>query len=385
MKDNKEKIGTLLNRGVEEIIVREHLEKELESGKKLRIKFGIDPTAPDLHLGHTVVLRKLREFQNLGHKIVLIIGDFTARIGDPSGRSETRKTLSAKEIQQNLKNYLKQVAKVLDVKKCEVRYNSEWLEKKGLDAFLVVSRAATIQQVLKRADFQKRIEIDSDISLLEVLYPVMQGYDSVEIKADVELGGTDQKFNLLMGRRVQRHFNMREQDIMTVPLLEGTDGEKKMSKSFGNYIALEEKPNEMLGKIMSIPDKLIEKYFMLLTNADLPKSSKPYESKLLLAETIVAMYHGENAGKSAREEFRKVFSKKEISQKLSPLKIENHKITIVDLLIRAGIKSKSEARRLIKQNAVEINGGIKTNPEEILHLHIGDTVKIGKKKFFRIL
>jgi tyrosyl-tRNA synthetase len=293
LKDTK-KIETILSRGTEQIIMRDHLENALRSGTSLRVKLGIDPTSPDLHLGHTVVLRKLQQFQELGHTIVLIIGDFTARIGDPSGRSETRKILTEKEIQKNLKNYLAQASKVVNVKKAEVRYNSEWHEKKGLAALLELARATTIQQILKREDFQKRLETDSEISLLETLYPILQGYDSVAVRADVELGGTDQIFNLLMGRRVQRYFKMKEQDIVTAPLIEGLDGTKKMSKSYGNAIGIAETPKEMFGKVMAIPDSLIEKYFTLLTDVDIPKNSDPYKSKMFLAETIVEMYHSKS-------------------------------------------------------------------------------------------
>ena len=375
---------TILERGVEEVIVKTHLETALKSDRKLRVKFGIDPTSPDLHLGHAVVLRKLRQFQDAGHKIILIIGDFTAQIGDPSGRSETRKPLSEKEIKENLKNYLAQAGKIIDIKKAEIRHNSEWFKKNGLAVILELVKSASIQQTLEREDFQKRLKENKEISLLETLYPLLQGYDSVEIKSDLELGGTDQKFNLLMGRRVQRHFNMAEQDILTVLLLEGTDGARKMSKSYGNYIGLTEKPNEMFGKIMSVPDKLIEKYFALLTDIDQPKHLEAREAKLLLAETIVKNLHNETAAKKAKEEFIRIFSKKELPENLEALKIPNYKLLITELLITAGIESKSEARRLIEQNAVEINGAVKNNPQEILTLHKGDTLKIGKKRFLKI-
>lgn len=374
----------ILERGVEEIIEEGHLKNELESGKKLRVKFGIDPTAPDLHLGHTVPLRKLKQFEEAGHQVVLIIGDFTATIGDPSGRSEERKPLSEKEVKTNMKKYLDQAAKVIDVKKAEVHYNSEWHKKGGLEAMLSIAKAASVQQVLERADFQKRMESGKNISLLETLYPVLQGYDSVKVASDVEIGGTDQKFNLLMGRRVQRHFNMKEQDIITLPLIEGTDGVRKMSKSFGNYIALEEKPGEIFGKLMSVPDNLIEKYFTLLTDND-PPSKNPYESKMTLAETITAMYHNESEAKKAKEEWISVFSKKELPENIQELRIKNKELRITDLLIAAGTSSKSEARRLVSQKAVEIDNEIKKDPEEILNLKGSEVLKIGKKKIFRII
>lgn len=374
----------LLDRGVAEVIVRKHLETELKSGRKLRIKFGIDPTSPDLHLGHAVLLRKLRQFQELDHKIILIIGDFTAQIGDPSGRSETRIPLSEKEIKENMKNYLSQAGKVIDSRKAEIHYNSEWFKKNGLAVILELTKSASIQQTLEREDFQKRLSERNEITVLEMMYPLLQGYDSVKIKADLEIGGTDQKFNLLMGRRVQRHFSLPEQDILTVPLLEGTDGVRKMSKSFNNYIGLNENPNNMFAKIMKIPDALISKYFTLLTDGDTPKNMKPYESKKLLAETIVKIYHSGEVAKKAKENFVKVFSKKELPNNLEELKIPKFQLSITELLIVAGIQSKSEARRLIAQNAVEINGAVKKGPNEILHLHAGDTLKIGKKQFFKI-
>ncbi len=378
--DNIEK---LLKRGVDEIIVEDHLKKELESGRKLRVKLGIDPTSPDLHLGHTVVLRKLKQFQELGHKIVLIIGDFTGQIGDPSGRSESRVPLSENEIKGHMKDYLDQAGKVIDVKKTEVRYNSEWHEKDGLKKMLELMRSATVQQILKREDFQKRLSEDAEISLLETVYPLLQGYDSVAIKADIELGGTDQKFNLLVGRRVQRHFGMAEQDIMTVPLIEGTDGVKKMSKSYGNYIGLNDEPNDMFGKIMAIPDVLIEKYFTYLTDIDQPKDLGPYESKMLLAETIVEMYHLKKS-KKAKEEFINAFSKNEIPANIPELKVKNKEINIIDLLIQSGVESRSEARRLVEQGAIEIGGEIKRDYKEDLILAGGEILKRGKRNFFRI-
>lgn len=383
MKQNG-KIIKLISRGVEEVIVKEHIANALNSGKKLRVKLGIDPTAPDIHLGHSVVLRKLREFQDLGHKIVLIIGDFTARIGDPSGKNEMRKPLTESEIKKNMKGYLTQASKIIDIKKTEIHYNSEWHENGGLEHMLSIAQSATVQQILKRDDFKKRIAMDSEISVLEMLYPILQGYDSVAIKADVEIGGTDQKFNLLMGRKVQRHFDMPEQDIVTLPLLEGTDGIKKMSKSLENYISLTENPKDMFGEVMAIPDTLIKKYFELLTDIDPPKNLGPYESKMILAETIVGIYHSPVVAKQEREKFVKIFSKKETPENLPELQIVSHQLPITDLLVKAGISSKNEARRLITQNAVEINGTTRNNPNKIISLNGGDVIKIGKKKFFRI-
>lgn len=377
-------ISRILTRGTEEIIEKEHLEKALRSGKKLRVKLGIDPTAPDIHLGHSVVLRKLKQFEDLGHAIVLIIGDFTAQIGDPSGRNETRKQLSEKEIQKNLKGYLEQAGKIINIKRAEVRHNSEWHEKGGLKHILSITQSATVQQILRRDDFKKRLAEDSEISMLETLYPILQGYDSVAVKADVELGGTDQKFNLLMGRRVQRHFGMDEQDILTVPLIEGIDGVKKMSKSYGNYIGLSETPENMFGKTMAIPDTLIKKYFTLLTDIDAPDDIDPYRAKTLLAETITGMYYPNKEAEKAKEQWIRTFSKKENPEDAPKLKIGKKKISLLDLIIKSGVESKSEARRLITQNAIQINGTVKEDPNEIISIQESKILKVGKKKFFKL-
>ena len=293
------KIEELLVRGVEDVIVKEHLEQALKSGKQLRVKFGIDPTAPDIHLGHTVVLRKLRAFQDLGHHVILLIGDFTAKIGDPSGRSEARKPLSEEDVENNMKGYLEQAGKIIDIKKAEVVCNSSWFAKEGLRELIDLSSAGSIQQVLRRADFRKRLDEDNDITLLEALYPLFQGYDSVKVKADVEIGGTDQLFNLLMGRRVQRHYKMPEQDILTAQLLEGTDGVKKMSKSVGNYVGVNDEPVDMFSKVMTIKDDLILKYFWLcadVTQDELDSYEKrlndganPRDIKIELGKKIVAL------------------------------------------------------------------------------------------------
>lgn len=380
---DKAKIDELLFRGVEEIIDREHLEQALLSGKKLRVKFGIDPTSPDIHLGHTVPLRKLAQFQAMGHQIVLIIGDFTAKIGDPTGRSNERKPLSDDDVKKNMKEYLAQAGKVIDIKNTEIHYNSEWHSHEGLASTLEMARAATFQQIIKRADFQKRIEAGNDITILEILYPLFQGYDSVKINSDIEIGGSDQKFNLLMGRRVQRHFGQAEQDILTLPLLEGTDGVQKMSKSYGNYVGISESPNEMFGKIMTIPDSLIEKYFTLLTNAEVPNSS-PYEAKMALSEIIVSDFHSSAEAKEAREEWIRVFSKKERPEDAPKLTIKEKELSLIELILHAGIESKSEARRLVEQNAVKLNDVVKKDINEIIILKSGDMLRIGKHRFFEI-
>lgn len=365
------------------MIVGEHLEERLNRGDKLRVKFGIDPTAPDLHLGHTVPLRKLRQFQDAGHKAVLIIGDFTARIGDPSGKSEERKTLTEKEVKQNFKKYLKQASKVINLRKAEVHYNSKWL-KKNTEKILEIARAGTLNQVIQRAEFKKRIEEGGNVTVLESLYPLLQGYDSVEVKADLEIGGTDQKFNLLMGRQLQRHFGMPEQDVMTLPLLEGLDGEKKMSKSAGNFIALDAEPDDMFGKIMRVPDSLIDKYFTLLTDEE-RKIQDPREAKLELAKIIVAMYHGSKAGEKAKENFIKVFSEHAKPEDIPTKRLTNSDWRLTDLLIEAGMApSKSEARRLIEQGAVRINDEKKTDPNELIKVEGEVLLQVGPRKFLRL-
>ncbi len=388
------KIEEVLTRGVDEVIVAEHLRKELASGKKLRIKFGIDPTAPDLHLGHTVPLRKLRAFQELGHQAVLIIGDFTATIGDPSGRSEQRKQLSKEEVNKNLKTYLAQAKKVLDLDKVEIHYNSEWFAKEGLMKFYELTSKVTIQRAMERDDFQKRLAENKDVSTLEILYPLFQGYDSVKVKADVEIGGRDQKFNLLMGRRVQRGYKMKEQDIMTLWLIEGTDGVHKMSKSFGNYIGLTEKPDSMYGKLMSIPDDLIIKYFRALT--DMPndevdemlklyrsKSPKwnPREEKARLARTIVSMYHSEAGAKKAEENFISQFSKKETPEEIKEIKVKSK--NILDVLVESGLcASKGEARRNVEQGGVTVDGEVVKDFN--FEVKSGNVIKKGKRHFVKV-
>jgi len=387
--DKNEAIKELLSRRVDEVIEKDHLGEALKSGKKLRVKLGIDPTSPDLHLGHAVVLQKMKEFENLGHQIVLIIGDFTAQIGDPSGRSETRKPLSPADIKKNMKEYLAQAGKVINVKKAEIFRNNDWFSKEGIAKMIELASATSIQQVLRRADFKKRLDNGNDVSLLEALYPVLQGYDSVKVRADVELGGSDQKFNLLMGRRIQRHFGMKEQDVLTVPLLEGTDGERKMSKSYGNYIGLADAPEDMFGKTMSVPDKLVHKYFTFCTamaEADIKKLEKelgPRDLKMRLGFEIVKSYHGGKAAEKAADMWDKLFSKKDFSGNLQELKIP-FPASVSGIVFRSGVKSKSEAWRLIQKGAVSINGVVKKDPREILQLKGGETLRIGKKNFFRI-
>ncbi len=391
MKADQKTVEEILSRGVEEVVDRAHLRAALASGRKLRVKFGVDPTSPDLHLGHAVVLRKLREFQDAGHRAVLVVGDFTGMIGDPSGRSETRKPLTAAEVRANMKSYLAQAGKILDMKKAEVAHNSSWFAKEGITEFVRLASAGTFQEVLHRADFKKRIDAGQGITFLELLYPLFQGYDSVKVKADVELGGTDQTFNLLAGRRVQRHFGMPEQDIMTMPILEGLDGVKKMSKSIGNYIGLADKPADMFGKVMSVPDALVKKYFMLCT--DLPsgeieslcRSEKPKALKERLGFEIVMLYRGEKAARAAQENFEKVFSRGEVPEDIQEVRVKDAKVAALDLAVELGAaKSRGEARRLIEQGGFDVDGNAVKDPRAILAFRGGEVVKAGKKRFFKI-
>ncbi|MDO8536695.1 MAG: tyrosine--tRNA ligase [bacterium] len=383
-------IESLLSRGVEEVIDKTHLAQALASGKKLRIKLGIDPTAPDLHLGHAVALRKLKAFQDAGHTIVLIIGDFTGRIGDPSGRSDARTPLTEKAVKVNMQAYLKQAGKILNLRKAEIFYNSKWFMKEGVQKILELASIGTMQQVLHRADFAKRIAAEKGVTMLEALYPLFQGYDSVKVKADLEVGGTDQKFNLLMGRELQRHYELSQQDVLMVPLLIGLDGERKMSKSYDNYIALNDTPEDMFGKIMSLPDALMTHYFILCTELsekeleDLGSSLSPRDLKARLGFEIVKLYYGEKKAKIAQETFDKVFSKKEIPEDAPALEVKSP-ISALDLVLASNAaKSKSDAWRLIEGGGLSLGKTSVKNPREILILHEGDAVTIGKKRFFRI-
>ena len=386
MKANQE----LLERRVAEVIEKEHLAKALDSGKKLKIKFGIDPTAPELHLGHTVPLLKLKEFQDLGHEIILIIGDATAEIGDPTGKSVARKKLTRKEVSENMKTYKRQIAKILDPKKTRFVYNSQWFKKMGLAQLMEMASTATLGQVQKRADFRKRLEAGGDVSVPEFIYPIMQGYDSLQIKADVEVGGTDQKFNLLMGRQVQKRFGQKEQDILTVPLLIGTDGVEKMSKTAENFIALEEKPGEMFGKLMAVPDELIWSYFDLITNVSQEELKKvkemvvrdPLAAKKALAREVVEMYWGEKEAQKAANAFAAAFSKGEVPQDAPTWNLAGQEADLSEILVEKGIsKSKSAVRRLVAQGGVRLNGVKLRNWQTRLEPGI---LKVGKKTFIKI-
>lgn len=387
----------LLKRGVAEVIVESELLKLLESGKPLRLKQGFDPSCPDIHLGHVVGLRKLSQFQKLGHRVVLIVGDWTAQIGDPSGVSATRSMLSAEEVQANAQTYMDQFFKVVDKDKTEVRWQSEWFGKFGLEDVIKLTSKFTVAQFLAREDFAKRYSTGRPIAITELLYPLLQAYDSVAIEADVEFGGTDQKFNCLVGRELQQMRGQRPQQVFLVPLLIGTDGSQKMSKSLGNYIGIDEPPNEIYGKVMSIPDSLIIDYLELVTDvpdkeiADFKEqmanqSINPMVIKKRLAQEIVTQFHGAPAASEAEEHFTKVFQRGEMPEELVPLKTSaGNKSTLTAELTEAGLtKSRSEARRLLAQGAIEIDGKTVTEDLEITQIKKGSIIKVGKRRFAQI-
>jgi tyrosyl-tRNA synthetase len=382
----------ILKRNVEELISEEELLERLKSGKPLRVKLGVDPSRPDLHLGHAVVLRKLREFQDLGHTVVLIIGDFTARIGDPSGRSKTRPMLSATEAKENAISYQQQAFKILDESKTELRFNSEWLEPLNFEDVIRLAAKYTVARMLERDDFEKRYKNGEPISIAEFLYPIAQAYDSVAVKADVEMGGTDQKFNLLVGRKYQEEFGQKPQIVMTMPLIEGTDGNLKMSKSYNNYVAIEDAPQDVYGKIMSIPDTLMFKYAKLLTNLDVEKAEKdvkseklhPMEFKKKLAFEITKWLHDEEAAKKAEEYFISTFSKKETPKEIKEIEGKNG-IRLSQFLKEIGATpSASEAKRLIKQGGVKIDNTPVKDPFLMTNFKGGEILRVGKLKFYKI-
>lgn len=393
---DENKIQELLIRSVEEVISLEHLKKRLLKGEKLRIKLGIDPTGDILHLGHSIPLRKLRHFQDLGHQVVFLIGDFTAKIGDPSGRAGGRVPLTEEKIKENMKNYVKHADMILDMKEVEVRYNSEWFNSKKADFIMKLTSMFTYGQLKARREFRDRMKKGIDITLEEMLYPLLQGYDSVELRADVEIGGTDQKFNLTMGRRVQKKFRASQQDIMTLSLLEGTDGERKMSKSYNNYIGLNEPPKQIFSKIMAIPDTLIWRYFNLLTDVALEEIKEMRkittamsfrDAKEKLAYEITKMYHGEKEAVSAREEFNRVFREGEIPKDIAETRIGKSKESIVSLLIETKlVSSSSEAKRLISQNAVKVDGEVVSDWRMVLEISSSRDIiiQVGPRKFVKV-
>jgi tyrosyl-tRNA synthetase len=387
---NTEDILKEVTRGCVEVVSREELAKKLSSGKRLRVKLGVDPTSRDLHLGHGVVLDKLRKFQDLGHTAVLIIGDFTAQVGDPSGKDSTRPVLDHDTVASNAKTYTEQAFKILDPEKTEIRFNTEWLKPffaspaTGVSDFINTAKTVTISRLLEREDFRARMKAGSPISLLEILYPLLQGYDSVAVKADIELGGQDQIFNLLVGRDLQKANGQEPQVVMTVPLLVGTDGEKKMSKSYGNYVAFNDLPNDMFGKLMSLSDELMYSYYELLTSEDLPavKAGHPMEAKKKLAGLITARYHGAEQASAARAHFEQVFSRKELPEDMEIFRAEKPgKLSY--LMVAAGLaKGMNEARRLIVQGAVRLDG--EKVAEDILFEPRNCVLQVGRRQFRKI-
>jgi tyrosyl-tRNA synthetase len=381
-----------IRRGADELIVEEELAKKLASGRKLRVKLGLDPTAPDLHLGHTVVINKLRDFQQLGHQVQFLIGDFTGLIGDPSGKNQTRPPLTREEIERNAKTYQDQVFKILDPEKTQVLYNSEWSDKLGAEGMIRLASRYTVARILERDDFSKRYKQGQPIAVHELLYPLMQGYDSVAMKADVELGGTDQKFNLLVGRELQKQYGQEQQCILTMPLLEGLDGKEKMSKSLGNYVGIAEPPHEIFGKLMSVSDELMWRYIELLSFEPVEsimcwRSEHPRDVKARFAREIVARFHGAAAAERAEAEFASRFREGETPAEMSEVIVNAPPggIAIAQLLKQAGLTpSTTEAQRLIEQGGVKLDG--ERVSDKGLKVPAGRTVvaQVGKRKFARI-
>jgi tyrosyl-tRNA synthetase len=381
---------------IREADLRAKLERSAKTGKPLRIKLGADPTAPDIHIGHTVVIRKLRAFQELGHTAIFLIGDFTGMIGDPTGKNTTRPPLTREEINANAETYKAQIFKLLDPDKTEIRFNSEWFDKFTAADFVKLCSHTTVKQILERADFEKRMNENKPISMHELLYPLVQGYDSVALEADVELGGTDQKFNLLVGRDLQREYSQEAQVIMTTPLLEGLDGVNKMSKSLGNYIGITDAPDEMFGKIMSISDELMWRYYDLMTDLTPAEISSlrtrceagetnPRNAKVELAKLVIRDFHSQDAAQAAEDEFNRRFVKKEIPDEIEEKQMAAGSYKLVDLLTETGLaESKKEAKRLVEQGGVKIGGEKASDTNADIAISGEMVLQVGKRKFLRI-
>ena len=401
MRSAQEQLS-ILKRGTVEILVEDELLKRLErsvaSGKPLRVKAGFDPTAPDIHLGHAVLLNKMRQFQEMGHEVIFLIGDFTGMIGDPTGKSETRKHLTKEEVLENAKTYQSQIYKILDPAKTKIAFNSEWMSKMTAEAMLQLAAKHTVARMLEREDFKKRYQSELPISIHEFLYPLIQGYDSVMLKADVELGGTDQKFNLLVGRELQKAYGQDPQSIVMMPLLEGLDGVNKMSKSLGNYIGINEPAKEIFGKVMSVSDVLMYRYYELVSGVTLDELQKikddigsgalhPMEAKKRLAAELVDRFCGAGEGATVRAEFERVFSKKNMPDDIPVVEVswEGEKMKLAKIIAQAGVaKSNTEARRLIQQGAVEVDGTSIIDIDAELQASGEYTLKVGKKRFVRV-
>lgn len=404
-QEELERQWEILRRGTVEIIPEDEFKQKLArsiiTGKPLKVKLGLDPSAPDIHIGHTVPLQKLKQFQDLGHIVQLVIGDFTGQVGDPSGKSETRKQLTPEQVKVNAQTYVDQLFKVLDYNKTEIYYNSEWLAPLNFSDIINLASTITVARMLERDDFEKRYNLQEPISVHEFFYPLMQGYDSVALHTDIEIGGTDQKFNLLMGRNLQKEFGQELQAVLMLPLIEGLDGVAKMSKSLNNYIGIDEEPNEIYGKSMSIPDELMVKYYQLVT--DLPHaevseiiagledgSYHPRDAKMRMAYTLVRMYHGEEAAKAAEEHFRSVFQKGALPDdiplvELEKSQLEDGEIWIIKLLVSLGlVSSNGEGRRMIEQGAVKIDEEKLSDKDADIVVTDGMIVQVGKRKFAEI-
>ena len=379
----------IIKENTSDVISEEELLRKLKKARRqkrgLLVKYGADPSASDIHLGHTVPLQKLRQLQDLGHKVIFLIGDFTACIGDPSGVSKTRPTLTKEEVLKNAATYQKQVFKILDKEKTEVVFNSRWCQNMHLSDVIKLTSHYTVARMLERNDFSVRYKKKEPIGIHEFLYPLIQGYDSVILKADIEVGGTDQRFNFLVARDLQKDFGQEQEVIILLPILEGTDGKQKMSKSLGNYIGISEPPSEIYGKLMSIPDEILPRYYNLLLGIPFPEKSSPYEAKKRLAREITSIYYGEQAGKKSEEEFHKLFAKKELPEKIPEIMLSKRKIWLVELLLSAKFaSSKSEARRLISQGGVKLDDKVHTDNEVDIELHEGMVLKVGKRRFAKI-
>ena len=377
-----------LTRGTAQIISEAELAEKLSANRPLRVKLGVDPTSADIHLGHTVVLRKLRDFQELGHQAILIIGDFTALIGDPSGRSVTRPTITRDEVERNAKTYREQAFKILDQNRTEIVFNGSWLGKLSFEDVIRLNSEVTLQQLLQREDFRARMKSEQPIHAHEIQYPIMQAYDSVMVKADVELGGTDQLFNILLGRDLQKQNGQPQQIVLLTPILEGLDGKQKMSKSLGNYVALNDPPAEMFGKLMSISDELMARYYLLLLSRELPKTKHPLEAKKDLAAEIVATYHSRDAANKAQDEWTRRFSEKRLSETELPT-LPSQSDDLVTIVVNGfaanGItKSRTEASRLIKQGSVQLDGAKLRNPTEQIKLSANQILRLDKTHAVRI-
>ena len=401
IKKEVEKQFDILKRGCDEIIneneFKKKLEKSISTNMPLRVKLGIDPSGTDLHLGHAVPLRKLKQFQDLGHQVYFLIGTFTGRIGDPTGKSETRKMLSAEQVQENIKTYLEQVSLILDLDKINVVYNADWLEKLTLEDVLKLLSQFTVSQMISREDFAKRLSENKPVSLIEFMYPILQGYDSVELKADVELGATEQKFNLLRGRDLQKNAGQEQQICMIMPILEGLDGVEKMSKSLNNYIGVKDTPNDMFGKIMSVSDELMYRYYEVITEISQEEITKmkedinkgilhPMEAKKRLGEEVVKIYHNEEEGKKARDWFENVFSKKNLDVDLPEIELDYKETGVIDLLVKETglLSSTSEARRLIEQGGFKINDEPVKDVKAAVNIQSGMIIRAGKKKIVKV-